>query len=210
MPHTTTAAAAPAQANYYTLLSLPPPPHILPLTPGLLKKHYHRALLQHHPDKASARANSQSTPSTATTTATTPASAAVVSVDLLSAAYTTLASPTLRAEYDRSLTLSSGAGAEGAGEAGAAGPHASSVVQAVDLDEFTDGADENGARFTRACRCGEKEGYVVTEYELEQAAAEMEVLEVLVACAGCSLWCRVGFGVVEEEEEGREGREGRA
>ncbi|KAF8544690.1 hypothetical protein BDD12DRAFT_772018 [Trichophaea hybrida] len=113
-------------ANYYTLLRLPPPPS--PLTPQLIKKAYHAALLLHHPDK------STSTPAPQSPT-----------VDLLTLAYKTLSSPELRAEYNLTLTSAPTAGGNG-----------SEVVQIVDLDEFLH--DEEAGRWVKACRCGKRRG----------------------------------------------------
>jgi len=152
-------------ANYYTLLRLPPPPS--PLTPQLIKKAYHAALLLHHPDKS--------------VSAPTPQAP---SVDLLTLAYTTLSSPELRTEYN--LTLAS---------APTVGGNGSEVVQTVDLDEFLH--DEETGRWVKACRCGEEEGFVLSEEELEKVVEEGE-REIVVGCGGCSLWWRVEFAVVDE------------
>ncbi|KAA8901866.1 DnaJ domain protein [Sphaerosporella brunnea] len=156
--------------DYYTVLSLPPPP--APLTQQLLKKAYHAALLKHHPDKQQQGAAAPS-----------------VDVDVLTAAYKTLASAELRREYNASY-ISSGEGGGGGGEGG------SEVVQTVDLDEFVFREEAEGGRYTKACRCGEEEGFVIREEELEAAVGEGEK-EVVVGCVGCSLWWRVGFEVVD-------------
>lgn len=55
--------------------------------------------------------------------------------------------------------------------------------------------------WSRPCRCGESSGFRVTERELEDAVLRGEG-EVLVGCVGCSLWVRVGFGVLDCEGEG--------
>jgi diphthamide biosynthesis protein 4 len=146
--------------DFYELLSLPKPP--TSLTPQLIRKAYHAALLKHHPDKRAS-----------------PSSCAP-SIDLLTLAYKTLSTPELRREYDLTLDTGSEVGSE--------------VVQTVDLDEFT--YTEEG-RYTKACRCGEEEGFVISEEELEGAAKE-GLGEVLVGCIGCSLWWRVAFEAVEE------------
>jgi diphthamide biosynthesis protein 4 len=151
-----------AAPDFYHLLSLPKPP--TSLTPQLIRKAYHAALLKHHPDKRS----------------TAPTSSP--SIDLLTLAYKTLSSPELRKEYD--LTLRTASGSEVGSE----------VVQTVDLDEF---AYKEEGRYTKACRCGEEEGFVISEEELESAVGD-GLNEVLVGCGGCSLWWRVAFEAVEE------------
>ncbi|KAH6223086.1 hypothetical protein HBI53_065880 [Parastagonospora nodorum] len=56
------------------------------------------------------------------------------------------------------------------------------------------GDDEEGQmEWTRACRCGDENGFRILEEELEDAEQRGEG-EVLVGCGGCSLWVRVGFG----------------
>lgn len=64
--------------------------------------------------------------------------------------------------------------------------------------------DEGEGVWYLGCRCGEERGYVVREGDLERVEGLGE-REIVVGCCGCSLWVRVGFGVVEggddEEEE---------
>lgn len=71
------------------------------------------------------------------------------------------------------------------------------VLQAVDLDDFN--YDEVRERWTRACRCGAREGFVITEDDL---AAGDDV----VGCCGCSLWVKVGYEVVYEDNEETDGK----
>jgi diphthamide biosynthesis protein 4 len=67
-------------------------------------------------------------------------------------------------------------------------------------DSGSDGIERNGQmEWTRACRCGDAEGYKILEEELEDAERRGET-EVLVGCGGCSLWVRVGFGSEEVDE----------
>lgn len=71
------------------------------------------------------------------------------------------------------------------------------MLQAVDLDDFEyDGERE---RWTRACRCGAGEGFVITEDDL---AAGDDV----VGCCGCSLWVKVGYEIVYEDNKQADGR----
>lgn len=75
------------------------------------------------------------------------------------------------------------------------------MLQSVDLDDFD--YDEERKCWTRACRCGAGEGFVITEEDL---AAGDDV----VGCCGCSLWVKVGYEVVYEDntQGGAEIREG--
>ncbi|KAL7267817.1 hypothetical protein RUND412_009581 [Rhizina undulata] len=148
--------------THYSILSLPP---LSTPTPTSLKKAYHAALLQHHPDK------SPPTPSKSKPTFT---------IDQITHAYTTLSSPTLKSVYDQQLLAS---------VSSSPNSRDSLVLQTVDLDDFT--YHEDTRRWTRGCRCGEGEGFVVTEEDLERGGE-------VVGCWGCSLWVRVAYEVVEE------------
>lgn len=151
-------------ATHYEILSVPSG---VSLASALLKKAYHRALLLHHPDKLGSQpAGPQFT------------------VDQITTAYITLSTPQLRQEYEKELVVSTSTIIGGVDEG--------KVLQAVDLDDFD--YDEQGERWTRACRCGEGEGFVITE---EHLAAGDDV----VGCCGCSLWVKVGYEVVYDGKE---------
>ncbi|KAH8149641.1 uncharacterized protein LAJ45_06272 [Morchella importuna] len=149
--------------THYDILSLPPTTPSTPLTPNILKKAYHRALLLHHPDKT-----------------LSPSTKAEFTVDQITTAYNVLSTPHLRAEYDKKL----GAMNEETGDDG-------KVLQVVDLDDFI---EREEGRWTKSCRCGEEEGYVVTEEDLEAG-------DDVVGCCGCSLWLKVGYEILEDEDE---------
>lgn len=68
------------------------------------------------------------------------------------------------------------------------------MLQAVDLDDFN--YEEEAGRWTRGCRCGETQGFVVTEEDLEEGGGG----DVVVGCCGCSLWVNVAYEVVDQEE----------
>jgi diphthamide biosynthesis protein 4 len=74
-----------------------------------------------------------------------------------------------------------------------ASPHVSATSGGQAGDN---GETETETEWHRACRCGVAPGFVIREAELESAVQAGEA-EVLVGCAGCSLWVRVGFGVDE-------------
>ena len=164
------------QANHYEILHLPAPqPNTKPPSDQDIKTAYRAALLQHHPDKSPLATSQVSSPS----------------IDAIKLAYATLSSPTLRAEYDRSLLLTLHKESTRSHHTG---------EEVVDLDDLT--YEEGEGKWYRGCRCGEERGFVVTEGELEDAEGKGE-REVVVGCAGCSLVLRVGFGVVEEGEGGQ-------
>lgn len=153
------------------------------LTPQLIKAAYRRALLQHHPDKSgSVRV--------ATTDITK-----TYSIDQISTAYSVILSPESKSEYDRELALSAKfAPGSKDGEIFRTG------VEVVDLDdlEFEEDAKTAETRWYRSCRCGDDRGYLIKEEDLEEASSEGELY---AGCLGCSLWLKVLFGVVEDEQE---------
>ncbi|KAL2271299.1 hypothetical protein VTJ83DRAFT_670 [Remersonia thermophila] len=179
-------------------------------TARLIKRAYRRALLSHHPDKQ--------TPGGASASAS-------FTIDQISAAYATLSRPDLREAYDRALFLRqpqqqqqqqqqrlgpSCCGACSCGHRGFSATDFQTGIEIVDLDDLecsttTDANGEEETRWYRSCRCGNPRGYEFGEADLEEAA---DLGELMVGCADCSLWLRVQFAVIEEEEEDGEGTPG--
>jgi DnaJ-class molecular chaperone len=162
--------------NYYEILQLPrvrPPQELVKED---VKAAYHRALLLYHPDK------------TAQSTATIPIAVDQTSytVDDILAAYENLADPRKRRAYDESLDVEEKT-------VGDRGTHPG--VEALDLEDLV--FDEDNNTWHHNCRCGNDEGYVLTEGELEK---ESQRGEIYVGCRGCSLFIKVVFGVAGEEE----------
>lgn len=73
----------------------------------------------------------------------------------------------------------------------------------MDLDDLD--YDPVREEWFRSCRCGNNRGYRFEEGDLEEAA---DFGEVMVGCQDCSLWLRVRFAVVDDDEDGNDGREG--
>lgn len=163
------------QTTHYEVLSVP---SNISLAPALLKKAYHRALLLHHPDKL------KSQPSTSSSIKPQ------FTVDQITTAYTTLSTLELRQEYEKQLAVSNPPNIDGVDEG--------KVLQTVDLDDFD--YDEERKQWTKACRCGEEEGFVVTE-------GDLAVGDDVVGCCGCSLWVKVGYEEVYEDGEETEKRQ---
>ena len=165
--------------THYDVLSLPVGK---PLTPQLVKAAYRRALLQHHPDK--------STP--------VPKLTSTYTIDQITTAYSVLLSPKQKADYDRELALSASS-RQAAGDKD--GEIFRTGVEVVDLDdlEYEEDAKTGEMTWFRGCRCGDDRGYIIKEEDLEDASSEGELY---AGCLGCSLWLKVLFGVVEEDEQG--------
>lgn len=164
-------------ATHYEVLNLTPALLDSQHDPSaLIKRAYHRALLRNHPDKAQ--------PSTS------PASSAFT-IDQITTALNVLYNPRSRTAYDAALRLSRPASATGRNASFQTG------VENVDLDDLA--FDEQAECWYRPCRCGNDRGYLFREVDLEEAGDEGELI---VGCQDCSLWLRVHFAVVENEEEG--------
>ncbi|PTB65309.1 hypothetical protein BBK36DRAFT_1204847 [Trichoderma citrinoviride] len=155
----------------------------------LIKQAYRRALLRHHPDKASA----STTPSVSSSSSST--SSSLYTIDQITKAFTVLSSPSQRSTYDAALRLSranGGATTQARFQTG---------IENVDLDDLQ--FDEAEGRWYRSCRCGNERGYSFDEEDLE--GVEQEGV-LMVGCHDCSLWLKVHFAVAEEVGEAGDGQ----
>uniref|UniRef100_A0A0B7JP59 Diphthamide biosynthesis protein 4 n=1 Tax=Bionectria ochroleuca TaxID=29856 RepID=A0A0B7JP59_BIOOC len=171
----------PAAVSHYQVLNLTQSlvdSHHNP--PTLIKRAYHRALLQNHPDKAARSPASSST---------------FYSVDQITAAYTVLSSPRDRAAYDASARLSQQQQQHGGGQDDPASVQFRTGVENVDLDDLP--FDEGKDVWYRSCRCGNDRGYVFGEDDLEEVGGEGELM---VGCLDCSLWLNVHFAQVDNDD----------
>ncbi|KAL1872077.1 hypothetical protein Daus18300_004446 [Diaporthe australafricana] len=156
----------------------------------IIKQAYHRALLRHHPDKTN------SAPRTVVSTA---AAAAAPTVDQITRAYTTLSCPAERAAYDRHLALTRNPTAPpGDGAGGGTGSSFQTGIETADLDDLDYTEDGATTRWHRGCRCGNEQGFAFGEDDLEEAG---DLGELIVGCQDCSLWLRVCFAVIEDDED---------
>ncbi|KAL4728637.1 Diphthamide biosynthesis protein 4 [Fusarium chlamydosporum] len=140
----------------------------------LIKRAYHRALLRNHPDKV---ANLDPT-------------SVFFTVDQITTALNVLSSPSARAAYDAALRVSRPTGAAGRDGSFQTG------VENVDLDDLD--FDEDQECWYRPCRCGNEHSYEFREADLEEVSDEGELV---VGCLDCSLWLRVHFAVMDEDED---------
>lgn len=111
-------------------------------------------------------------------------------------AYTVLSNAQSRAEYDQLLIDSfkkSGLISTGEG------------LDVFSLDDFECYDDDEGfGTFKRDCpRCTTEEGFELNEADLEESGTSdgMGGYEIIVQCAACSLWIKVKYFDMEEEEE---------
>ncbi|OQD70595.1 hypothetical protein PENDEC_c022G06172 [Penicillium decumbens] len=178
-------------ADFYQILSIPFTGTSTGLSKQTIKLAYHKALLKHHPDKASAVAHEGLSRATSNGNGVTGTDESRYTIDEITNAYKTLSDPSLRAEYDRALRLDRVKLAE---------REKTDVfhtgLELVDLEDLAcDESDEENVCWYRGCRCGDDRGFLVTEDELER---EAEHGEIIVGCRGCSLWLKVLFAVEDE------------
>ncbi|EPS43075.1 hypothetical protein H072_2950 [Dactylellina haptotyla CBS 200.50] len=208
--------------TYYTILSLPaslPPTH--PTYQTTLKKAYHRTLLRCHPDKLSSGGVNVDSLDRDENTRAGQEDEPIYTIDQINTAYKTLSSPSTRKEYDTSLRLLLSQGTSPLQKDGY-----KTGLDIVDLDDMvyrdpivgdsTPGG--SGGRFTRSCRCGADEGYVLTEQDMDEIEQELErqqntdgkqqqqqqqstARSMIIGCLGCSLWVQVDWVVCDVGEE---------
>lgn len=118
-------------------------------------------------------------------------------IDQITTAYTILSSSKSRSEYNiyiRNNPTNTTASTPTTFQTG---------IETLDLDDLD--SEESTATgettWFKPCRCGNERGFVFGEADLEEAG---DLGELIVGCQDCSLWLRVCFAVVEEEEEGQE------
>ncbi|GKT42037.1 diphthamide biosynthesis protein 4 [Colletotrichum spaethianum] len=154
----------------------------------IIKRAYHRALLQNHPDKYKGQA-----PSTSSTSHNSQNSNTVFTIDQISTAYKILSDSKSKTEYDRSLDLAPNNQGLKRGE-----QVFQTGIENVDLDDlkFDESDGPDAECWYRSCRCGNPRGFLFTEADLEEAG---ENGELLVGCQDCSLWMKVHFAIVSED-----------
>ncbi|EGX50437.1 hypothetical protein AOL_s00076g201 [Orbilia oligospora ATCC 24927] len=216
--------------THYTILSIPqslPPTH--KNYQSLLKKSYHRTLLRCHPDKlltgtSSIAGQTKQKQNVGEEEEEEDGNdgGEIHTVDQINTAYKTLSSPTLRQEYDLFLRSSVSNGTNGgAGGRGRGGYKTG--LDVIDLDDMVyhlpeeeeEAEGSQGGRFTKSCRCGAEEGYVLTEEDMDDVEKEVQQQQqginngtkarsMIIGCLGCSLWVQVDWVVCDSDDEGGE------
>ncbi|KXJ95746.1 hypothetical protein Micbo1qcDRAFT_192677 [Microdochium bolleyi] len=201
------------QPTLYEILSLTPK-HLegqaASAQSKVVKKAYHRALLQHHPDKTAANSSSSGNDGEATAASSKSKSKAsapkgvTYTVDQIQEAYTTLSDTKKRAEYNRSLASTSSSSSSGSRQQQFTHTATFSATQSfqtgleiVDLDDVD--FDERKGLYFRACRCGNPRGYRFKESNLEENEDEGVLM---VECLDCSLWLKVLFTAAVDDNNG--------
>ncbi|KAJ6007737.1 CSL zinc finger-domain-containing protein [Penicillium herquei] len=183
----------PIMRDYYQILNIPFTSSSATLSKQQIKVAYHKALLKHHPDKASAVTSDSSIQGStyASSTSQSRNGTENYSIDEITTAYKTLSDPGQRAEYDRTLRLDrlKVAEREKTGDVFHTG------LEIVDLEDLA--CDEGDGTtdvvcWYRGCRCGDERGFLVTEDDLEREAEHGEIVN---GCRGCSLWLKILFAV---------------
>ncbi|KAK6334799.1 hypothetical protein TWF718_010244 [Orbilia javanica] len=207
--------------THYTILSIP---QSLSSThknyQSLLKKSYHRTLLRCHPDKLPSGASiagqvKRQDDGGVKSQEGYEGEEEIYTIDQINTAYKTLSSPTLRQEYDLFLRSSVSKGTNNGGGSGGF----KTGLDVVDLDDMVYRLPESeeegslGGRFTKSCRCGAEEGYVLTEEDMDDVEKEVQQMKanngskarsMIIGCLGCSLWVQVDWVVCDSDDEGGE------
>jgi|SRR5882757_2374499 len=173
------------QHTHYDVLQLPRTRHgegDASLLKEDIKTAYRRALLVHHPDKAAHSNTNPFKPSIR------PQKTPTYSIDDIVLAYEILLDPEKRAAYDR--TLEQDAKCKETGTNNDKDTHIG--LEDFDLEDLK--YDEIKNIWTKSCRCGNEEGYMLTESDLEN---ESLAGEIYVGCRGCSLFIKVLFALDE-------------
>ena len=168
-----------AEPTFYQILGLTGYPSSDPFQQDV-KTAYHRALLRYHPDKINAYVTTEPQ--------LLREHEDLYTIDQITEAYNTLSNPVTRAAYDKALDLSNGKRRELIGHKFHNG------VEVLDLEDLS--YDDATNVWSRGCRCGDSNGYILTETELERQCRDSEVY---VVCKGCSLWIKVLFGTMEPD-----------
>ena len=156
-------------SNLYQILGLVvSPSSAANISTKQIKEAYRLSLLQHHPDKVTSLSSQSHR----------------WSIDQIVEAHRILSEPSKKAAYDldfcRQFTQTE---KEARTRAHAGREH-------IDLGDFT--FDDSSEVWKYPCRCGDPLGYQVNEQQLEDASNDGELL---VPCAGCSLYVVVAFEV---------------
>lgn len=149
-----------------------------------IKQGYHSSLLIHHPDKQQQKKDSISTDESIGRLG--------VTIPAIKTAYQILINPERRKEYDSKLKL----GIDPASIGVKAPKAANDQIDLDDMNVFTETAPDGVTEtytWTRSCRCGEKEGYILNEQDLEDNGPEST--SITVQCIGCSLWIEVLYAI---------------
>lgn len=193
------------------------------LSPDFLRSKYREALLRAHPDKQPLPRPGKIPPTRASTAAATD-TGKTYTVDDVREAFAVLGDEAKKREYDIWLRSSVSSAARKQDEGFILGLEvldlsdfeeirsgdvssptttpASTASSSCSTSEANTGASTEGGNedekieWRRACRCGVAPGFVIPEQELEDAICRGEE-DILVGCAGCSLWVRVEFGIDE-------------
>lgn len=185
--------------NLYEILGIyrESPNQYSDVTLSEIKQSYHSSLLFHHPDKQKQQQTNVINSDVnqiggASISDLESAKNPDITIPAIKTAYLILTNPERRNEYDTKLKL-------GLGASGSKAPKAAN--DQIDLDDMDcqteigpDGITETYI-WTRSCRCGEKDGYILNEKDLEENGPD--ATSITVQCIGCSLWIEVLYAVEE-------------
>lgn len=183
--------------NLYEVLDLPVPftrAQQDALTAKDVKTAYRRALLRWHPDKLGGRDSHSSAVEDGKDSIHAANGKGRLAVDQITHAYEVLSDPKSRRAYDESLRADASSK-----PSGGFGRHRTTELDVIDLDDMS--FDEQQGVWSKACRCGNVQGFRISEDELEGATDEQEGSqgEVLLACGDCSHHIKILFVIGDDD-----------
>lgn len=162
------------------------------ITAEQIKQGYHASLLANHPDKLNQSGQSVEVQSNDSN----QNASEEITIPAIKTAYSILSNPERRKEYDQQLKLGVASVTGGSNKV-----IPKSATEQIDLEDMEsrvevapDGVSEV-CIWTKSCRCGEAEGYVLTEQDLIDNG--LESTSIIVQCIGCSLWIDVLYAIEE-------------
>ncbi|KAL6250583.1 Diphthamide biosynthesis protein 4 [Rhinocladiella similis] len=175
--------------THYDVLQLPRHQDWSRVSQEDIKSAYRHALLIHHPDKAAhvslqTQQQQQQQQQQRQQKPRSHNSTPVYSIDDIVVAYEVLTDPGKRRIYNETLDKKDGSASN------IKGTHVG--VEVFDLEDLQH--DERKNIWFKACRCGDEQGYVLTETDLDN---ESQHGEIYVGCQGCSLFIKVLFALAE-------------
>ena len=179
--------------NLYAVLDLPVPTRSpqRPPTTQEIRAAYRRALLKYHPDKLPKEDRNFALDYKALERRHSAATSTVWTVDQITHAYQVLGNTELRRQYDAQLLQSWSLQTKSAEVR-----TQTTELDIVDLDDMEYRDDVQ--LWTRTCRCGNAEGFCVTE-DVLVASDVAGSGEVMVGCKDCSHHVRVLYHIEVED-----------
>lgn len=183
----------PEHVNLYEVLGLTPPTARSPSPATIqdIRAAYRRALLKYHPDKLIKENSTSALADLRISRLVVTPNAPSLTIDQITHAFQVLSVPERRRQYDAQLRSQLEAQLKSV-----ALQNQTTELDVVDLDDMNYHGDSQ--LWTKTCRCGNDEGFCVTEDVLITPEASSQG-EVLLGCADCSHHVKVLYHIEVED-----------